>query len=358
MKCAWFFAAVLIVIGCSSSSVLLQPNLMPSSGTEDEMALIQQGINLHDEGKYDQAIVLYNQVLQRNPHHVIAMSEIAYSYFAKGDFQKSLDWGLKASQYDSPALSHIYMIIGNSYDNMGKGDLAIKVFEDAIKKFPEEQLLHYNLALAYYRKKRLDDAIVSLKKSVQLRPTHASSHMLLGQCWYSAGYTIPAMLAFSAFLVYEPYTERANQARQNLGEIMGRFVTAKDSKNINISIDAHSRDEEGDFKGIELMLALARSMSIAAKIDSNKADSELIIKEYETILTMMGENPKEPHTGFAWKFYGTFFAELHRQGHTRTYCCHMMTENKDDNVKKWLADHPSEYRAFLEWVKNYQWATD
>ena len=51
--------------------------------------LIQEGVALHDEGKYEQAIEKYQEALKLNPSCVQATYEISLSYLAMQDFENA-----------------------------------------------------------------------------------------------------------------------------------------------------------------------------------------------------------------------------------------------------------------------------
>lgn len=345
----------IMLAGCSTGPVLVQPTREPSEGSEDEHNAVREAVKLHDAGRYDDAIHAYSAILQKNPDHVLAMYEMAYSYAGKDDHVRCLEWARKAAEYRSHFLPSVYTMMGNAYDLLGQGDKAIDVYREAIRRIPNDQMLYYNLSVAYFRKKRYADAAAAAKVSVSLRPTHTSSHLVLGQSWYEQGLLIPSFLAMSTFLAYEPQTQRSSTARQYLQEIMGKGVRVEGQKKINVHISETSRTEEGDFRAVELVMTFARALSVGTKLDSIVADSDLIAGELESVFASLGEKSTEPRTGFGWEFYAPFFADMHAKGFTRAYACHMMTSARDERVAEWLETNTVQYSAFLAWMENYRW---
>src|SRR5512143_646712 len=73
----------------------------------------------------------------------------------------------------------------------------------------EDSLLHYNLGLAYYRNSDLQAAREHLQSAMKANPTHATSHLVLGHVYRAMNKRIPAIFAFSRFLVLEPNSGRS-----------------------------------------------------------------------------------------------------------------------------------------------------
>src|ERR1041384_3213851 len=88
---------------------IVAPKLEAKPTTEKHEPLIRDGIALHDKGNYDGAIAKYQEVLAENPDDALALYEISYSYSAKGDHQKSLDYAYKGAQYRSKHLVGFYV---------------------------------------------------------------------------------------------------------------------------------------------------------------------------------------------------------------------------------------------------------
>ena len=83
------------------------PKLEPAPPTDSQKQLIREGIALHDKGDYDGAISRYEAVLRENPNNVQALHEMSFSYFAKKDYQKSIEVGYKAAVWLSMIQRHI-----------------------------------------------------------------------------------------------------------------------------------------------------------------------------------------------------------------------------------------------------------
>ncbi|EMJ57149.1 tetratricopeptide repeat protein [Leptospira interrogans serovar Valbuzzi str. Duyster] len=106
-----------------------------------------QALNLEKEGKYPEAILLYEGLIQSQPK-----------------YQKS------------------YLNLGALYSKQGNSKKAIEIYQKALQvgKSPE---LYYNIGIELYRSGETETAIRSLKKSLEIEKRFLKSHILLAYCY-------------------------------------------------------------------------------------------------------------------------------------------------------------------------------
>ena len=156
-------------------------NLTAQPGTTEEqiVSLIRDGVELHDAGDYEGALIRYEQALELNPKSSMAMYEIGYTYMAMGENKKAQKWMKKAIKVDGPFTNQAYGVLGSLQDDAGKPKKALKTFQEAIERFPDDYLLYYNMALTQARQNAWLEATVSLESCLSLEPTHESSLALM-----------------------------------------------------------------------------------------------------------------------------------------------------------------------------------
>jgi tetratricopeptide (TPR) repeat protein len=114
-------------------------------------------------------------------------------------------------------------MIGNCLDELGRREEAIELYKAAlkaaIKRAPENSLLHFNLGVSLMRVGDGPMARKEMEQAVSLDPNHVVSHFFLARLYQSQGYRVPAVLAFSRFLLLEPQSSRVYAV---MAEILGR----------------------------------------------------------------------------------------------------------------------------------------
>lgn len=175
--------------------------------------LLGQGVELHDEGRYDEAIKLFNKALKIDPKNGTAIYEKAYTLYCQGkkaDARKLLEKGIKTAEGDKFAM---YELLGTVYDVEGEPLKAIETYELALNEYDGIQLnqlasISYNLGIAYYSAHDkyedkdytyLTKALNNLSKSFVVRPLHANTNWTLYDLYSQYGFMGEALSHFCLF---------------------------------------------------------------------------------------------------------------------------------------------------------------
>ena len=338
---------------------LPDPKLTPAPSTEKQDALIREGIALRRGGDPEGAIRKCEEVLAESPSNAHALYGLSVAYSLKKDYRKSLEAAYRGAQYKSDLLRHFYMLIGNNLDTLGDTAEAIEVYKKALKLFPEESLLHYNLAIAYKTAGKPDDARRSLKAALVTNPQHPSSHLVLASLFYNGGYKTPAMLAAMRFLTLESDTERAGAALRLLREVLGGGAKQGAKPNeIHITLDMNAKKDEGDFTTMETVLGLTAALSLSEK-EQKKTDAERVVSQLDRFVSILAEQYEgKRQDSFAHRFYVPYFVELKQKGHTEAFAYNALRGSNLPGVREWLEANSGRVMQFLIWSKSYKWPSD
>src|SRR4029079_15818020 len=178
------------------------PTRAAAPSTAAETATIEAGIKLHDAGKFDEAIARYEEVLKLSPANMTALYELAFSFAANKEYEKSLAAATRGTEYQSELLAMFYDLVGGGYDSMGDPQKAIDAYKKGIQIVPDPAMLYYNMAVTYLESlKNADEARRAFEKAISSDPEQPDFHVMLGQVFQSNGYATPALLAFSMYLI-------------------------------------------------------------------------------------------------------------------------------------------------------------
>ncbi|WP_035563247.1 tetratricopeptide repeat protein [Hymenobacter sp. IS2118] len=351
--------------------LLLALGLVPVALAQTRPAreVIEEGTNLFDAGKYDEAVARYQEVLAAEPGNVVALSELALTYNALDRHAEAADICKKLVKADPRVGPSVYVTYGNSLDGLKKPAEAVRVYEQGLKYFPNSYMLHFNAGVTQARAGQVPAGITSFQQAVARNPNHASSHVNLGLMQLGSEHRIPGLLALSRFLVLEPRSPRAVQRLPMLDKAMNLGVsrTGKNAISINISSAAlaGANGKEGgpdNFGPAEMLL----SISSAALLDSslNKGVPpptnaiERFVQQFSSLCKGLGELA-DNQKGFTWNYYVPYFVELEKKGFGPAFAYLAHSSQTDaPEVQQWLAAHPNEVAVFQEWSKNYEWPKD
>ncbi len=316
-----------------------------AQGQSDEVStLVLDGIDLHDSGKYDEALALYRKALEIEPNSSMVMYEMALSYMSLDNYDEAIKLCKKVIKMDDGNLLEAYIAYGNALDMQGKSKKSIKVYEKAMKEF-DYYLLSYNHAISCYYSGKTKKALASTLQAINLDLSHASSHLLLSMIMRDEGSRIKAILPLYIFLLLEPESERAAGEYEVLRNYLNGGVEWNSDTNVTISI---SMDEDPEFGAAEMMVSL---LAVSGSFEENigKNDLEMFAKNTEDIFFMLGEMIDASKSGIWWETYIPFYLDVAENGFAEVYS-YYISQSLGDEVRIWLDEHEDVYNKFANWM--------
>jgi tetratricopeptide (TPR) repeat protein len=314
-------------------------------------SLVKIGVKYHDEGRYDDAIRTYNEALLIDKNSPIVNYELSFTYFMKNDCEKSIEHADYAIQNGDEYLSMPAVITkGSCLDNLGKTEESIALFKNAIEKYKPNHLIYYNLGLDYYKISDYANAEDAFLKAIDLKDSHASSHLLLGYTMEKKQKKVQSLLPLFFFLILEPDTDRSKVAYEVLmKQFVGNVEKDKNKPNqINININSSSLGNE--FSSAELMLSMMVATKSVKEIKGT-ADESFFVENTATFFKILGEMKKENNEGVWWAYYIPLFDKIARSEHHETFI-NYISQSSNPNAKKWLEENNDKLNRFAEWFQN------
>ena len=332
---------------------------IPDPPMQDQISSIRQGVALHEQGDYEGAIATYKRVLDENPWEIHALYEMSLSYSANKQHEDALATALRGAECKSDHLAQFHIMIGNSLFNLGKTNEAVEVYRAAIKLNPRDALLHYNLATILARIGKPSDAKTETEESIRCDSSQASSHLFLAVLYRDMGYRMPAVMAYSRFLLLEPGSQRAMQALASLERLIawGARVTKEpgNQNEIDIAVNGPNQKlvDEGNFATIEI------AMSMLVAMDNKKGATEAA-SEFERLVhvyKMIGGafTSSKPKGGFAATYYAPYFVALAKGDRVEAFVAEAWKPGRLVGASDWVAANPSKIAAFRAWSEQYAW---
>ena len=359
---------VLLVLFCVSVSAqkITQPTLTPSEPTASQTALIQEGVKLHDAGRYDEAIQKYDQVLKENPDCTMALYEKALSYYQKKDFAKFTDVATQGIKYKSNELPQFYEMIGSLLDDLGKPQEAIQLYKDAIKILEDKSeyrrsvaSIYYNLGVTYMREKQYKEAREVLKKSVESNFAYPSPNYLLAVIFNGTSYKIPAIFAAARLITLEIQTQRSQNAAKIFLEAIKGNATKSANGDTNIILNLGAPTDEGDFGAAGLLLSIsdvadnAKEKNGAEKNKKPQTEEEKFVDKIDSLISFVGAD-KEIKKTFVGRTYAPFMLELKARGYLKIFGYLVLQQSGNQTAEKWLIENSEKTVEFINWARTYQ----
>ena len=318
-------------------------------------ALMREGIAAHDQHRYSDAIKKYAEVLAGDPQNVRAWYEMSYSQMSNGDAAGCIDSASEGLKYKSDMQGQLYALLGSCQDLAGQPKEAIATLKQGIKRAPREAMLHFNLGVTYSNTGELEAARKYLRESVRLRPMHAGSNLALAAVYRKLQYRIPSLLAALMFLCTEPASNRSAQGIEIVQAALGGLATKGEGEGaVNINLTANPKNDEGDFTGTEMMLAI--SIAPVGK-ERQATDFERLANAVSLVGTTLS-TAKCKGSAFACKHYGPFFSSLAHAELTDALLDRAFRSAKITGKDEWETAHPGKMDEFAKWIGEYKWLDD
>jgi tetratricopeptide (TPR) repeat protein len=322
----------------------------PSTPAQD--LAIAAGIDLHDQEKYDDAIARYQEVLKQNPENVTALFELAFSFSAKKEYQKTLDTAGKGAEYRSDLLPMFYDVIAAALDAMGEPQRAIAAYKRGIELTPDAELLYFNMAVTYQESlKDSDQARLALEKAVSLEPEHAEAHRLLGQLFQMGGYKTQAVLTLARFLILNDPDARG--ALQGYG--LWRAVLRGNVDPALAGVPVMPKNDEGDFRAVDTLIDSSHAAAMK-ELDNGKPEIETLVGQLDALLTrLVARDPAADRATFVGRHYVPYFVELKQKNFVEPFTYWVSQRAPVPGVREWLDGHRDRVIEFLSWSDKYRW---
>lgn len=323
------------------------------SYAQDPKQLVKDGIKLHDEGKYKEAISKYDEAIALDPGMYLAYYEKAFSLMSDEQYEECIKI-CKASLKkfpDGEENAGIYISYGTSYDMMKKPEKAIEIYEEGIKKFPRSALLHYNKAITLYNLGKAGEAEKSIEQSIINNPNHASSHQMLSVL-HEKSNRMYSLLASLYFMGIEPTGKRAEGRLTITEDLMGVNVKKEEGKGLTLTISLpEDKKAPNQFQNLEILLAVGVSLG-QEELFKNETKPEKMNRLVSVIISFLSDEEKKG-TGLGWDFYAPFFRQLKEKDYVETYCHTIYMTAGDEANDKWMGDHRDKVEEYWKWVNNY-----
>ena len=129
---------------------------------EDAAVRLTLASRSHQQGKKSTAITEYEKVLERSPNSVMALNNLAWMYFEKGD-ERAISYAERAYKI-APRRTEIMDTLGWLLVHSGQTEKGLTLLERAVKAAPRLPEIQYHLAAALAKAGDVSRAIGLLDK--------------------------------------------------------------------------------------------------------------------------------------------------------------------------------------------------
>ncbi len=258
MKNTFQLASFFILLLCLSQDLKSQ-----DLGTiPDSKDMILKGIELHEEGLFEEALLEYQKVNQNDPNYLAALVEQGISLTSLERYEEVIENCQIGLDLDQRYQADFYASMTNAEMKMGNEQKALETANKGIEIAPYSNLLYYQRALVKIEQGQRADAVLDLQESIGLDPFHALSHKKLADLALLEQQLSEAIMAMGLYLLLDFRNDAANEALAEINNAVSKKYQS-DATETDVSPGE-------DFEEIDLLLknyiALDEKFEVPSKI--------------------------------------------------------------------------------------------
>lgn len=330
-------------------------------------SLISEGVKLHDSLEYKLAIEKFESALKLNPKSTLALYELSLSYLELKDFENAAKYSTKViNANDHSLLIGAYAVKSEALEGLDKIDDSIVLLQEGLDKIGESYLLHFNLALNFYKKNDIDKTLEHVNRAIEIDKTFSGAFLLSAYAQRDKGLWIRCIYSFQMFLLLEPDSKRARSAFEEMLEAMTivtpssekpvqrSFIQMQMNKNkaenlSSLPIDPFPTDDLGDRVLIHNKI---KQTLDSLRGDSTDLDLFVAFKEVNrTILEgLTSDGGEEVAPDNFWSFKYPFFKSILNSDYYDTFCRYISVSYLPESLK-WWEENQEEAKSFINWFE-------
>ena len=309
------------------------------SGKFTSTSLIEKGSKLQDEGNYTEALACYALVKKSDPNYPRSLYEAALTLYNDNKPEAALKKCDEALflQYNIPQL---YGLKGSILDDLGRPGEGAAIIDSALKKWPYNQNLLFNMSVCMINLNQPEQAEKVLLKSIRINPFHIGSNLELARANLSMGRIGQAYLAFNMAILLKPSIKNITQYEN---AVLGKSDTLIHPYRYSY----HNHQDSAKWK--QLTMILNSGIPFSDDFDFTfQPDYKL---EHMSLLLFNSSFFDKEDTTLYNQFYIRFFTGMMKDFGFEIFMNYSLQYVGNEKVKEWMTKHKGQLDDFIKWAQ-------
>ncbi len=323
------------------------------SDAEIARAKCEEAIQLMDNGKVDESIVLLKEAQKLDSKSMTYPYEMAFAHYLKEDYKESVQILEKLLKH--PDVTEIvYQLLGNSYDMLGKPDKALKTYDAGLKKFPTSGALYLEKGNVYWLQKEYDQALPFYEKGIEVAPTFPSNYYRAAIIYCNSDEEVWGMVYGETFINLERNTQRTADISALLYETYKDGIIFANDTTVAVSFCRNTVITLDELQALKIPFGSAYESTLLLSVADEKS---IDLNSLDRIRTRFLEeyyhlkyNEQYPFALFDYQ------NKLKTAGHLEAYNHWILMAGDEEAFAKWMADNARKWDDFVKWFNENQFA--
>lgn len=196
--------------------------------------LVGHPLELH--GHYAEALNVYNDIIVRDPHNILAyllqggaLSSLKRGEEGRTSFLHALHLADQAlNEHPNDVRAHVYR--ADALWEIGQKEEALAAYDRALQLAPEDYEVHLNKGWAQYVLAHYDEALTLLQRALELHPDDVDILYYLNNVYWDIGEYTKSLEALERAIALDPSQRRLYIDKATTLSYMGRIAESKEAQ--------------------------------------------------------------------------------------------------------------------------------
>lgn len=306
---------------------------------------IKKALTLYDSSQYKSALTELNRINRSDTNYVYSLYLKALNCEADSQYKQAVKYcreglALKDQREYEPDLFNTW---GNTLNDMKDHDAALRVFNEAIKKYPSSALLCFNKGIVYMGMEKPADAEPWFKQALLINPYMYSAHYRLALAALLQGKIVPSVLGFMGYLMVDPDGKNYSSAIKILVEIAN-------SNDEILNLKSKRSAEPGeDYATVEEILL--SKIALDKQYKPIIAMDDPLTRQLQVVFEKL--DYQENDNDFWMQYYVPFYKKLFAEGKFEPFINHIFSETNVAAIKEYNKRNKKAIEQIDQDAQNY-----
>jgi len=189
---------------------------------QDPKALQATAKEYTKQGDYNNAILVLNRALEKNPDNLELRKDLAFTYFLQRDYTRALEQARNFPDRKDVDVQS-FQILAMIYKAVEERKETERVYRTALKKFPESGALYNEFGEMLASKNDNAEAIRQWEKGIEVDPNYSGNYFNAAKFYSNTSEKIWSLLYGEIFLNLESFSRRTPEIKTLLLETYKQF---------------------------------------------------------------------------------------------------------------------------------------
>jgi len=314
-----------------------------------------EAIEMMDNGKVDESIDLLEEAKKLDPKNYDIQYEIALAHYMKQDYTGCLAI-LKKLKKHKDVTTELYQLMGNAYDLDAKTELALKTYDEGIKKFPNSGNCYLEKGNIYLVREEYGQAMYWYEEGIKAEPMFPSNYYRAALIYLNTKEEVWGMIYGEIFMNIERNSGRTQNISKMLYDTYVSEIKIEDmgdSAKIDLSFSENNTITVSDLKDLENLKLPFGMMGYEGTLSLCMIDADTInMESLNVIRTCFTENY---FSGDNYKTYPNALFDYQKKvldaGHMEAYNHWILMMGDEAAFNTWVKENEDKWDGFIAWFK-------